>query len=322
MQMIPWVLGGVAVLVAALVVRSYFALWLQAYVSRANISMLSLIMMSLRNVSPRVIVDCKVMAVQAGLPVHSTKDLEAHYLAGGNVYKVTKALIAANRAGIDLDWGTAAAVDLAGRDILEAVQTSVYPKVIDCPAIEQGKRSTVNGVAKDGIQLNVRVRVTVRTNLKQLIGGATETTIIARVGQGIVSAIGACANYREALSNPMVIAAEVLRRGLDAQTAFAIVSIDIEEIVVGMNIGARLQLEQAEADMRIAQADAETRRAMAVALEREMQALLQENRASVVLAEAGIPLAIAAAYESGQLSMQSKLPGSASPRKNTIRIGA
>jgi uncharacterized protein YqfA (UPF0365 family) len=226
--------------------------------------------------------------------------MEAHYLAGGNVQRLIRALIAAHRARIELDWDTAAAIDLAGRNVLEAVQTSVDPKVIDCPDPKQG-RITLDGVAKDGIQLKARARVTVRTNLSQLVGGATEDTIIARVGEGIVSAIGSSVSHKEVLANPALIAQAVLRKSLDSQTAYEIVSIDIADIDVGENIGARLQADQAEADMRVARAKAEQRRAEAVAMEQEMQALTQENRAKVVLAESEVPKAMADAFTRGQL---------------------
>jgi uncharacterized protein YqfA (UPF0365 family) len=238
--------------VVLLVVLSFFPTWLQAYVSRARVSMGSIISMWLRKVRPKAVVESKIMAVQAGLPAISTEALEAHYLAGGNIRKVIQALIIAQRARIDLDWKTAAAIDLAGRDVYAAVQTSVDPKVIDCPDSRRGGRSTLDGVAKDGIQLRARARVTVRTNLAQLIGGATEETIIARVGEGIVSAIGSCETHKEVLANPMLIAKAVLAKSLDSQTAFEIVSIDIADIDVGDNVGARLQADQAEADTRVA----------------------------------------------------------------------
>ncbi len=286
---------------ALYVASRYFSLWMQAYVTGTQIRLISLILMSLRKVDPRVIVQCKVMAVQAGLTDFSTNAIEAQYLAGGNVQRVTLALIAAQRAGIDLDWNTAAAIDLAGRDILEAVQVSVNPKVISCPDPESGRGTTLDGVAKDGIQLKVRVRVTVRTNLLQLVGGATEATVIARVGQGIVSAIGSCESYRDALADPLIITRQVIEKGLDSQTAFDIVSIDIADIDVGENIGAKLQMDQANADIRIARAEAEQRRAMAVAREQQMIALTTEYRALVVLAEAQIPAAIADAFRKGQL---------------------
>ncbi len=279
----------------------YFKLWLRAFVTRARIGPLSLVFMSLRKVNPVIIVDTKIMAVQAGLTDITTEALEAHYLAGGNVRRVVQSLIAAHRAKIDLNWDTAAAIDLAGRNVFEAVQTSVDPKVIDCPDGRRTGRTTLDGVAKDGIQLKARARVTVRTNLAQLVGGATEETVIARVGEGIVSAIGSCSTHKEVLANPMLIARAVLAKGLDSQTAYEIVSIDIADVDVGDNVGARLMADQAEADMRIARAHAEERRAIAVAKEQEMRALTQENRAHVVLAEAEIPMAIAEAFREGSL---------------------
>ncbi len=316
-------LATVATLAASVLILRYFSLWLRAYVTGTRISMLSLMLMSLRKVSPRVIVDCKVMAVQAGLDRHSIRAMEAHYLAGGDVEKVTHALIIAHRAHLDLDWNSAAAIDLAGRDVLEAVQTSVSPRVIDCPDAADTHRKTLDGVAQDGIQLRVRVRVTVRTNLRQLIGGATEATVIARIGQGIISAIGACDNYRVVLSNPMLITAEVLKHHLDAQTAYSIVSIDIADITVGRNVGAHLQLQQAEADMRIAMAAAEKRRAMALARLQEFVALERANEALVVLAEAQIPAAMADAYRDGQFTVQTaperSLPVRSSPPANGSR---
>lgn len=289
-------------LVSAIVFFKYFNLWLQAFVTRARVSLLALIAMSFRKVNARAIVESKIMAVQAGLPPISTQALEAHYLAGGNVRRVIQALIVAQRAKIELDWETASAIDLAGRNVLEAVQTSVDPKVIDCPDPRRsGGRMTLDGVAKNGIQLRARARVTVRTNLAQLIGGATEETVIARVGEGIVSAIGSCQSHKDVLANPMLIARAVLDKSLDSQTAFEIVSIDIADIDVGDNVGARLQADQAEADVRVARARAEERRARAVAQEQEMKALTAENRAKVVLAEAEVPMALAEAYRHGRL---------------------
>ncbi|WP_417398346.1 flotillin-like protein FloA [Gimesia chilikensis] len=279
----------------------YFSLWLQAYVTGTRIRLLSLIMMSLRKVDPRVIVQVKIMAVQAGLSDISTDALEAQYLAGGDVQRITLALIAAQRAQIELDWDTAAAIDLAGRDILEAVRVSVNPKVIYCPQEIAGARTTLDGVSKDGIQLNVRALVSVRTNLTQLIGGAAEATVIARVGEGIVSAIGACDSYHEALADPTLISRKVIAKGLDSQTSFRIISIDIASIEVGRNIGAQLRITQANADVNIARAEAEGRRAMAVAREQEMVAQTQENQALVVLAEAQIPLAMADTFRAGLL---------------------
>ena len=240
-------------------------------------TLLSLIGMSLRRVNTRVIVQGKIMAMQAGIGTESetgvtTRRLEAHYLAGGNVPKVIRAIIAAHRADIDLDFDRAAAIDLAGRDVLDAVQTSVYPKVIDCPDPKRSDRATLSAIAKNGVELKVRARVTVRTNLEQLIGGATEETIIARVGEGIITAIGSSESHFDVMEKPDKISKAVLDRGLDAQTAFEIVSIDIADIDVGQNIGARLQADQAEADTRVARAKAEERRAMAIAREQEMKA--------------------------------------------------
>ena len=279
----------------------YFKLWLRAFFSGVRVWPWTLVFMSLRKVNPSVIVDSKIMGVQAGIPSISTDQMEAHYLAGGNVRNIVRALIAAERAQIDLDWQTAAAIDLAGRNVLEAVQTSVDPKVIDCPDPRRHGRNSLDGVAKDGIQLKARARVTVRTNIQQLIGGATEETVIARVGEGIVSAIGSSATHKVVLADPVLIAKAVLAKGLDSQTAYEIVSIDIADIDVGDNVGARLQADQAEADMRIARAKAEERRAMAVANEQVQRAVTQENQAKVVLAEAEIPLAMAEAFRRGGL---------------------
>jgi uncharacterized protein YqfA (UPF0365 family) len=303
----PFVVGGVVVVCALTLLATfvifvkYFNLWLQAFVTRANVSMISLIAMSFRKVNARVIVESKIMAVQAGLPNISTQAFEALFLAQGNVRRVVQALIVAHRAKLNLDWETATAIDLAGRNVLEAVQTSVNPKVIDCPDPRRSGRTTLDGIAKNGIQLKARARVTVRTNRSQLIGGATEETIIARVGEGIVSAIGSCDSHKMILANPMIIAKAVLDKSLDSQTAFEIVSIDIADIEVGDNVGARLQADQAEADVRVARARAEERRARAVAQEQEMKALTAENRAKVVLAEAEVPRAIAEAYKLGRL---------------------
>src|SRR5208283_3462143 len=246
---------------------------------------------------------------QAGISIDekqggvTTRRLEALYLAGGNVPNVIKAIIAAHRAGMggDLDFDRAAAIDLAGRDVLDAVQTRVYPMVIDCPDPKRSGRATLSAIAKNGVELKVRARVTVRTNLEQLIGGATEETIIARVGEGIITAIGAAETHFDVMEKPDKISKAVLDRGLDAQTAFAIVSIDIADIDVGQNIGARLQADQAEADMRVARAKAEERRAMALAREQEMKAQVARNRAQVVLAEAEVPMAMAAAFRKGTL---------------------
>ncbi|MBT5020460.1 flotillin-like protein FloA [bacterium] len=299
------IVGALIVLVVMAVLARYFGLWIQCKMTGAGVSMTNLIMMSIRKVNPTVIVRCKIMAVQAGLTEHydiSTRALEAHYLAGGNVSNVIRALVAAHRAQIDMDWQIAQAIDLAGRDILDAVKTSVYPKVINCPDPRKNA-GTLDAVAGDGIQLKARARVTVRTNIQQLIGGATEETVIARVGQGIVQAIGSTATYAEVLENPDNISKIVLNQGLEAQTAFEIVSIDIADIDVGENIGARLQADQAEADMRVAQARAEQRRASFAAQEQEMVAETQQNRAVVVLAEAEVPQSIAAAFRSGKLGL-------------------
>lgn len=298
---IALVIGGLLFLVFLLIFSRYIGLWVRAFTSGAKIGPLNLVVMSLRKVNPQIIVDTKIMAVQAGLDAITTREMEAHYLAGGNVQRLVRALIAAHRADISLNWETAAAIDLAGRNVFEAVQTSVDPKVIDCPDPRRYGRNTLDGVAKDGIQLKAKARVTVRTNLDQLVGGATEETVIARVGEGIVSAIGSCETHKEVLANPMMIARRVLDKGLDSQTAYEIVSIDIADIDVGDNVGARLQADQAEADVRIARAKAEERRAAAVAREQEMQALTQENRAKVVLAEAAVPEAMAQAFRSGNL---------------------
>jgi len=299
-----WVVLAIAVIIVLVllaVIGRFVKLWIQAYFAQADVKMFDLIGMSLRKVDPRVIVLSKVRAVQAGMNVQ-TREMESHYLSGGNVPKVVTALIAANRANIDLTWKTATAIDLAGRDILEAVQTSVNPKVIDCPNPASG-RGTIDAVAKDGIQLKAKARVTVRANIDRLVGGATEETIIARVGEGIVTTIGSSDSYKRVLENPDSISKKVLEKGLDAGTAFTILSIDIADVDVGENVGAKLQADQAEADKRRFQAEAEKRRAMAMAHEQEMKATTQENRAKVVLAEAEIPLAIAEAFRKGNLGI-------------------
>jgi uncharacterized protein YqfA (UPF0365 family) len=295
------VLGLLVVFVVVVIFLKFFKLWIQAYFSNASISLFELVGMWLRKVNATVIVHSKIALVQASLP-GETKDLEAHYLAGGNVRAVARALIAADRARINLDFATAAAIDLAGRDVLDAIQTSVNPKVIDCPDPRKDK-TYVAAVAKDGIQVLARARVTVRTNLKQLVGGATEDTIVARVGEGIVSTIGSSESHKKVLENPDLISKTVLAKSLDAGTAFSILSIDIADVDIGENIGARLQTDQAEADKRVAQAKAEERRALAVAREQEMQAAVVENRAKVVLAEAEVPKAMAEALRSGNLGV-------------------
>lgn len=295
------VIFGMILLVFFGIFLSVMSLWFRALMSGAYIGALQMVVMKLKKVNPQIIVDCRIMSVQAGVANITTNAMESHYLAGGNVPLVVRALIAAHRAQIDLDWNTAAAIDLAGRNVLEAVQTSVKTKVIDCPDPSRTGRPTLDGIAKNGIQLKAKARVTVRTNITQLIGGATEETVIARVGEGIVSAIGSCESHKDVLANPMLIARAVLAKGLDSQTAYEIVSIDIADIDVGDNVGARLQADQAEADMRIARAHAEERRAAAVAEEQEMRALTQENQAEVVLSESEIPKAMAAAYRGGNL---------------------
>lgn len=305
-----WLVIGVVALmcfvIAAIAFAVYGKLWIQAYMSSADVSMASLVGMFFRQVNSGIIVTAKIMAAQAGLDINrrtgiSTGRVEAHYLAGGNVMGVIHAIIAAHRAGIDLDFDRAAAIDLAGRDVLDAVRTSVHPKVIECPDPERSGKTTLSAIAKNGVELRIRARVTVRTNLEQLIGGATEETIIARVGESIISSIGSADTHLEVLENPDRISRAVLERGLDAQTAFAIVSIDIADIDVGANIGARLQADQAEADTRVARAKAEQRRAEAVAHEQEMKASVAENRARLVLAESEVPRAMADAFRQGNL---------------------
>jgi len=284
----------IAAMVFFLLFMKFFRLWLQAKLSRADVKFSELIGMWLRKVDTRTIVISKITAIQAGLML-TTQDLESHYLAGGRVPNVVRALVAANRANIELTLKTATAIDLAGRDILDAVQTSVNPKVIDCPDPEKG-RDTVDAVAQDGIQLKAKARVTVRANIERLIGGATEETVIARVGEGIVTTIGSAITYKGVLENPDKISKAVLAKGLDAGTAFEILSIDIADVDVGENVGAQLQAAQAEADMRRAKAEAEKRRAMAVAREQEMRAMVVEN-------EAKVPLAMAEAFQKGNLGI-------------------
>jgi uncharacterized protein YqfA (UPF0365 family) len=310
-SMIYYAISGfllLIVLVAVVMLLNFGSIWLQAYMSNARVSFMSLLGMKLRQVNLRTIVDAKIMAMQAGVgtdPVSgiTTKRLEAHYLAAGDVPRVIRALIAAQRADIDLDFDRAAAIDLAGRDVLEAVKTSVDPKVIDCPAPTTSSKTTLSAVAKNGVELKIRARVTVRTNLSQLIGGATEETIIARVGEGIITSIGSAQGHLEVMENPDRISKAVLERGLDAHTAFEIVSIDIADIDIGENIGARLQADQAEADTRKAQALAEQRRANAIAREQEMKARVAENRAGVLLAQSQVPRAMAQAFRDGHLEV-------------------
>ena len=296
---------GLFALVLMVLFAKYFNLWIQSKTTGANVGLWDLVGMTFRKVNPNIIVRSKIMAIQAGLTEKdgvSTRSLEAHYLAGGNVPNVIRALIAANRADIPLSYKRAAAIDLAGRNVLDAVQTSVNPKVIDCPDPAKG-RQTIDAVAKNGIQLKVKARVTVRTNIDRLVGGATEETIIARVGEGIVTTIGSAESHNLVLENPDSISKRVLEKGLDAGTAFEILSIDIADIDVGDNIGANLQAAQAEADTRVARAKAEEKRAYAVAMEQENVAAVQLNRAKVVLAEAEIPMAIAEAFRKGNLGI-------------------
>jgi uncharacterized protein YqfA (UPF0365 family) len=298
------VLLGVAVILLGLFWQM-FSLWIRAKLTRANISFFQLFAMKFRRVDADTIVRSKITAIQAGIddPEMTTSALEAHYLARGNVPQVIRALIAARKSKkIELSFVEAAAIDLAGRDVLEAVKTSVYPKVIDCPP-KGSTPATLDAIAKDGIQLKVKVRVTVRANLHRLIGGATEETIVARVGQGIVSAIGS-APHNAVLENPDVISKTVLSARLDDQTAFEIVSIDIADIDVGDNVGARIQADRAEADTRVARAQAEGRRAEAVAAEQEMVAKIEESRAAVVEAEAQIPRAFADALNGKKLDIE------------------
>ena len=276
-------------------------LYIQAYFSDAKVGLFDLIMMRLRKVPPEMIVLNRISAKKAGLDV-PTDLMEAHYLARGNVSRVVAAMIAADKAAIELPWNRATAIDLAGRDILDAVQTSVNPKVIDCPSPQSGK-TTIDAVAKDGIQLRAKARVTVRTAIARLVGGATEETIIARVGEGIISTIGSAEDHKSVLENPDRISKTVLAKGLDSGTAFEILSIDIADIDVGENIGAQLQAAQAEADTKRFQAQAEQRRALAVAQEAEYQAEAQKNRALVVLSEADVPKAVAESLRTGKLGL-------------------
>ena len=295
----------VVILVLAIIIINFFSIWIRALFSGARVTFTELIALRLRRVPVGLIVDSRINAVKSGLDI-SIDDLSSHYLAGGSVEMVILALIAARKARIHLDFDRACAIDLAtkgtGKTVLEAVKTSVNPKVIDCPNPASGK-STVDGVAKDGILVRSRARVTVRTNLERFVGGATEETIIARVGEGMVASIGASDTYKAVLERPDRISKTVLDKALDSNTAFEILSIDIADVSVGENIGAKLQAEQAEANKLIAQAHAEVRRAAAVALEQEMSARVQEMRARVVEAEAQVPLAMADAFRSGNLGV-------------------
>jgi uncharacterized protein YqfA (UPF0365 family) len=288
-------MGAVAVVLVIVVLYMVpLRLWIAAKASGAGVSMLVLIAMRLRRVPPDQIVQARISAVKAGISV-SVDALEAHFLAGGRVEAVVTALIAASKAGMNLDFSRAAAIDLAGRNVLEAVAMSVNPKVIETPK--------VSAVAKDGIQLFAIARVTVRANIERLVGGAGEATVLARVGEGVVSTIGSATDYKQVLENPDMISKSVLKKGLDAGTAFEILSVDIADVDVGTNVGAKLQTEQAEADKQVAQARAESRRALAVASEQEMKAKIQEMRAKLVDSESQIPLAIADAFRTGQLGV-------------------
>jgi uncharacterized protein YqfA (UPF0365 family) len=294
------VLAIVALVVLA-IIWNFINIYIRALVSGASVSLVDLIGMRLRGINPAAIVDARIQAVRAGLDV-ATAQMESHVLARGNVQRVVNAMIAASKANIQLSWNTATAIDLAGRDILDAVQTSVNPKVIDVPNPQLG-RVTIDAVSRDGIQLKVKARVTVRTNIRTLVGGATEETVIARVGEGIVTAIGSAKDYKDVLENPDHISKAVLAKGLDANTAFEILSIDIADIDVGENIGAKLIADQAEANKRQFQAEAEKRAALARAHEQENIAKIAENRALLVAAEAEIPRAIAESFRSGNLGV-------------------
>lgn len=292
-------------LVILTVIFNFFGVWLRAKLADAPVSFANLVGMRLRRVPVGMIVDSRITAVKAAFPLN-TDELEAHFLAGGNVDQVVLALIAADKAGIQLDFNRACAIDLAtkgtSKTVLEAVRTSINPKVIDCPGAQSG-RTTLDAVARDGIGVKVKARVTVRSNLDRFVGGATEETIIARVGEGIVTSIGSAVSYKAVLENPDNISKVVLQKGLDSGTAFEILSVDIADVDVGENVGAKLQAEQAEADKVVAQAKAEVRRAAAVASEGEMRAKTQEMRAKVVEAEAQIPQAMAEAFRSGNLGI-------------------
>ncbi len=294
-QTIGFFLVVLVFIVVIFFLGSFITLWIQALVSGARVGFFNIVFMRLRKVSAKLIVNSKIMAVKAGLESITTNDLESHYLAGGDVMRVVQALIAADKANIDLKFNRAAAIDLAGRNVLEAVQMSVNPKVIETPL--------VSAMAKDGIQLKAISRVTVRANIDRLVGGAGEETILARVGEGIVSTIGSSDSHKDVLENPDSISKRVLAKGLDAGTAYEILSIDIADVDVGKNIGAELAIDRADADKNIAQAKAEERRAMAYAVEQEMKARVQEMQAKVVEAEAQVPLAMAEAFRKGNLGI-------------------
>ncbi|CRX39383.1 flotillin-like protein FloA [Estrella lausannensis] len=290
---------SIIVIVLLSIMGKFISLWFQAFVSGTPIQLFNIIGMSLRKIPPRVIVNARINAYKAGLKQISVEDLETHFLAGGHVKEVVDAMIAADKANIVLDWRRATAIDLAGRDVREAIRTSVNPRVIDCPS----HGGFITGVAKNGIQINVRARVTVRTNIAQLVGGATEETIIARVGEGIVGAIGGSDTHLQVMEAPQRISKLVLEKGLDSSTAFMILSIDIVEMVLGENVGAKLRADQAESDMRVARAEAEKRRAMAVAVKQENEAKVKDMEAKLVEAQAAVPLSMAKAFEKGNLGI-------------------
>ena len=316
--LVPAIVLGAVILLSVFFHFVPFFLWLSAKVSGVKISLIQLFLMRIRNVPPGIIVPSLIEAHKAGLTNVTRDNLEAHYMTGGHVQRVVHALVSASKAGIELSFEKATAIDLAGRDVFEAVQTSVNPKVIDTPPVA--------AVAKNGIQLIAKARVTVRANIHQLVGGAGEDTILARVGEGIVSSIGTAESHEKVLENPDSISKLVLRKGLDAGTAFEILSIDIADIDVGKNIGATLQMDQANADKNIAQAKAEERRAMAVALEQEMKAKAQEARADVIQAEAEVPKALAEALRSGNIGFMDyyrlkNLQSDTSMRDNFAQFG-
>lgn len=321
----PVQIAGLAIAVILMlglifVTLKYGSLWWEGYNCGAQIGLIELVIMGLRQVNQKAIMKAKIKAVQAQLKTErdltkgatfdgtfvTTNSLEAHYLAGGNVGNIIEALVASKNAGISLEFDQAAAIDLAGRDVVEAVRTSVDPKVISCPDPQRSGKEYLSAVAKDGVELKVHAQVTVRTNLEQLIGGATEETIIARVGESIISAIGSATLHSDVLQNPGMITKAVLERGLDSQTAFEIVSIDIAGAVVGENIGSRLQVDQAAADTRVARAKAEQRRAEAIAVEQEQKAEVIGKQATLILAEAEVPKAMAEAFRTGNIETQGK----------------
>jgi uncharacterized protein YqfA (UPF0365 family) len=299
------IVGIVILIVIVSLIFSFISVWIKAFLNGAPVGIINLIAMKFGGVPYGLVVEARINAVKSGINL-TTDQISAHYLAGGNVVPTIQALIAAQKAGLKLDWDHACAIDLATKgsekSVIEAVRTSVDPKVIDCPNPASG-RTTIDGVAKDGIQVKVKARVTVRTHLERFVGGAKEETIIARVGEGIVSTIGSAESYKKVLESPDSISKTVLARGLDVGSAFEILSIDIADVDVGENVGAKLQQAQAEANKSIAQAQAEIRRAAAVAVEQEMKARVQEMQAKVVEAQAQVPLAMAEAFRSGRLGV-------------------